>query len=172
MKRLSLIALAAIFSWAFLNNAEACTGLKCTPKDKHAVHGRTFEFGVKVDTSIVFVPRGYSFTGKTPQGDGLKYISKYAAVGAIAVDDFVMLDGLNEKGLSVGTFYFPGYAEYAQITKENQGKALSPADFSNWIVTQFATLDEVKQALSEVVIAPTIIPEMGSDNTSVPLYRL
>ncbi|MCE8422867.1 MAG: linear amide C-N hydrolase, partial [Candidatus Methanoperedens sp.] len=56
-------------------------------------------------------------------GSGLVYESKYAAVGAMAFDDPALMDGVNEKGLSVGTFYFPGYAGYTPVTSENQERA-------------------------------------------------
>lgn len=139
----------------------ACTGAKLIAKDGSLVHGRTLEFGVVVDISTVVVPRGYSFTGTTPKGKGLSYTSKYAAMGAFAFNNPALMDGINEKGLAVGTFYFPTFAGYSEITAENQSKALSPVEFSNWIVTQFATVDEVKAALSSVVIAPTITKEWG-----------
>ncbi|MGE5196738.1 MAG: linear amide C-N hydrolase [Anaerolineae bacterium] len=64
--------------------------------------------------------------------------------------------------LAVGTFYFPGFAFYSEITPENQARALSPIEFPNWILTQFATVDEVKTALSSVVIAPTVTKDWGS----------
>ncbi len=48
------------------------------------------------------------------------------------------------------------------MTKENQKKALSPIDFPNWILTQFATIEEVKEALSSVIIAPTILKNWGA----------
>lgn len=140
---------------------EACTGIKLKAKDGSIVHGRTLEFGIQVDTSAAVIPRDYEFTGTTPQGPGLKYKAKYGAVGAIAFGQPALMDGMNEKGLSVGTFYFPGYAGYAKITPENQSRALSPVEFSNWILTQFATLDEVKAALPGVVIAPTVTPAWG-----------
>lgn len=133
-----------------------------TARDGSFVHGRTLEFGVKIDTSIAVIPRGYEFVGTSPKGPGLKYKSKYAAVGAFSFNNPVLMDGLNEKGLAVGTFYFPGFAGYIEITAENQGKALSPIEFSNWILTQFATIEEVKAALDSVVIAPTVVKEWGS----------
>ena len=71
------------------------------------------------------VPRD-TFVGQTPNGDGLKYAAKYAAVGAIAFTDVKLLDGLNEAGLAVGAFYFPTFAEYTPVTLNNQKKGLSP----------------------------------------------
>lgn len=138
-----------------------CTGIKLKAANGSTVNGRTLEFGVPIDVSIAAVPRGYAFKGSTPLGSGLSYQSNYAAIGAIAFGEPALMDGLNEKGLSVGTFYFPGCASYAKITAENQAKALSPIEFSNWLLTSFATLDEVKAALPHVVIAPTVSKEWG-----------
>ncbi len=160
MKKIVFIALMCALGFYFANS-EACTGIKLKTKDGSVVHGRTLEFGIQVDTSSAVIPRGYEFTGSTPQGPGLKYKAKYGAVGAIAFGNIALMDGLNEKGLAVGTFYFPGFASYAKITPENQSKALSPVEFSNWILTQFANLDEVKSALPNIVIAPTVNPEWG-----------
>lgn len=139
----------------------ACTGIKLAAKDGALVHGRTLEFGIKIDTSIIVVPRDYEFKATTSKGPGLTYKAKYAAVGAMAFDNVSIMDGINEKGLSVGTFYFPGFAKYATITADNQSKSLSPIDFSNWLITQFATVDEMKAGLSQVVIDPTVFKEWG-----------
>lgn len=140
---------------------EGCTGIRLTAKDGQSVHGRTFEFGINVDTSIVVIPREYPFIATTPNGKGLEYKSKYASIGAMCYDNVAIMDGLNEKGLSVGSFYFPGYASYTPTTAQNQKNSLSPIDFPNWILTQFATLDEVKNNLSKVFIAPTVLEGWG-----------
>lgn len=153
-----------------ISSSYACTGIKLTAKDGSYVNGRTLEFGLQVQTSAAVIPRGYAFVGTTPQGPGLSYKAKYGAVGAIAFDMPALLDGLNEKGLSVGTFYFPGFAGYAEINQENQSKGLSPVDFPNWIITQFATVEEVKNALPNVVIAPTVTKEWG--DTPAPFHYI
>jgi choloylglycine hydrolase len=142
---------------------DACTGIKLTAKDGSIVHGRTLEFGLPLDSFIAVIPRGYQFIGTTPKGDGLSYSVKYAAVGAILFDDIAILDGINEKGLAVGTFFFPGFAQYAPITDQNQSRALSPSEFPHWIVTQFASVDEVKSALKNVLIAPTTVSGWGNE---------
>lgn len=140
---------------------EACTGIKGEANDGTVVHGRTLEFGVPVETSVVFIPRKTSFVGQTPKGDGKRYTSHYAMLGAIGYNQLAIMDGINEKGLAVGTFYFPDFAEYVPTTDENQKISLSPIDFPNWILSQFSSLDEVKRALNEIVIAPTISSSWG-----------
>ncbi len=151
--------LAAALLWTA--SAFACTEIKLIAKDGSVVHGRTAEFGVKIDFSLLEIPRNYAFTGSTPSGAGMSYTSKYGAIGVMAFDTPGVMDGLNEKGLAVGVFYFPNYAEYAEITDENISQALSPIDFSNWLLTQFASVDEIPEALAGVVIAPTVINGWG-----------
>ena len=90
------------------------------------MHGRTVEFGTKIDINIAAIPRGVEFRGRVPGGDGLKYTAKYAAIGAVTFKDVALADGLNEAGLAAGIFYFPGFAEYTQVTDQNRSKAVSP----------------------------------------------
>jgi choloylglycine hydrolase len=148
----------------------ACTGIELEAKDGSIVHGRTLEFGTKILFSAAVVPRGYSFSGTTPLGKGLEYESKYGAVGAILFNEPAIADGMNEKGLSVGTFYFPGFAKYADITPDNQSQALSPTEFPNWIITQFENVEEVKETLPNVLIAPTVLKAWG--NMAPPFHYI
>jgi len=160
------ISLIAAVVFAFVAQPVlACTGIMLKTTDGSLVHGRTVEFGITIDSSVAVIPRGYQFVGQTPMGDGLKYAAKYAAVGAIAFTDVKLLDGLNEAGLAVGAFYFPTFAEYTPVTSENQNKGLSPGDFPNWLLTQFASVVEVRQALEkgEVVVTPTVLEGWGPE---------
>lgn len=151
MKKLLLVILIA-----FVNTTWACTGIQLKAKDGTYVSGRTVEFGLNLQLGGLVIPRNYAFKGTLPDGGaGLAYTSKYAAVGGGMFGENAIADGINEKGLAIGDFYFPGYAAYAKITSENKSHALSPTEFSNWILTQFATVDEVKQGIKSVVIAPT-----------------
>ena len=152
-------------------SAEACTGIKLMAKDGSFVNGRTLEFGIQVDILVAIIPRGYSFKGTTPLGEGLSYKSKYGAVGAIAFGDPALMDGMNEKGLAVGTFYFPGFAGYSQVTSQNQSKGVSPVEFPNWILTQFATIEEVKDALPTIMIFPTVTKGWGT-TTPAPFHYI
>jgi choloylglycine hydrolase len=139
--------------------ALACTGIMLRTADGSIVHGRTLEFGIFVDTDIVLVPREYKFVGETPLGPGKKWSAKYAAVGTIAFGNLAILDGMNEKGLAVGAFYFPTFAEYTPTTAENQAASMSMADFPNWLLTNFASVAEIRAALKagDAVVAPTLL---------------
>lgn len=161
----AVLAIAAAACVATIPQADGCTGIRLKAKDGSTVNGRTLEFGVQVETSAAVVPRGFEFVGTTPQGPGLKYTAKYGAVGAIAYTNVALMDGINEKGLAAGTFYFPGFASYPEITDKNQAMAVSPVEFCNWVLTQFATIDELKAGLANIVIAPTIDKAWGAQPT-------
>ena len=143
-----------------INFANACTGAQIMTQDKAAISGRTLEFGIFLDSSVVVSPRGYVFTGSTKLGDGKKWTAKYASVGIIVADNQLILDGMNEKGLSTGSFYFPGFTKYSVTTKDNQSISLSSSDFTQWILSMFATVDEVRKAIenNEVAISPVLTP--------------
>lgn len=137
-------------------SAWSCTGMQLIAKDGSAINGRTVEFGLNLEIGGLVIPRHYTFQGTLPDGSlGLLYTSKYAAIGGGMFGEAAIADGINEKGLAIGDFYFPGYAVYATITPDNKNRALSPTQFSNWVLTQFATIDEVKEGIKSVVIAPT-----------------
>lgn len=154
----------------FTHSLDACTGIRMTAKDGSSVNGRTVEFGTALDMHACIIPRNFAFTGETPRGKGLRYRSKYAVAGIYCFKDQKVMDGINEKGLTCAAFYFPGYAGYTPVDKKNQSKALSPVEFPNWILTQFATIDEVKTALKSVIIAPTVMSEWGP--TPAPFHYI
>ncbi|MFI4957313.1 MAG: linear amide C-N hydrolase [Gammaproteobacteria bacterium] len=152
MKRLTLLLMCAVAIPVW-----ACTGIMHKAKDGVTVNGRTVEFAINLDIGGVVIPQGYAFKGTLPDGttNGITYKAKYAVVGANAFGEKAIIDGMNEAGLTVGAFYFPGYAGYASITADNQSNALSSVEYPNWLLTQFATIDEVKQHFADAVIVPT-----------------
>ncbi len=154
------LAATAITAFMAATTADACTGILLRNADGSTVHGRTVEFGIPLEMDVAVVPRGYAFVGQTPLGDGKKWASKYGAAGVIVFGNLGIMDGLNEKGLAIGAFYFPTEAEYTKTTAANQGQSMSAVDFSNWILTSFATVDEVRKAIEggEAVVAPTLLP--------------
>lgn len=154
------VALAAMLTFAAAQSASACTGILLKNADGSIVHGRTVEFGIPLAIDYAVVPRGYAFIGLTPMGDGKKWTSKYGALGAIVFGNLGIMDGINEKGLAIGAFYFPTEAEYTPTTADNQAKSMSSVDFSNWVLTSFADVEEVKAAVAagDTLVAPTLLP--------------
>jgi choloylglycine hydrolase len=146
----------------------ACTGISLKAGDGAAIRGRTLEFGFPMQSKVLVVPAGKEMSGTLPDGGkGLIYTTRYAVIGANALGLPVILDGINDQGLSVGLFYFPGYAKYADATKENASHALAPQEFGIWALANFATVDEVRAAVKDIVLVPTPAPGLGSPQGAV-----
>ncbi|MEM7192119.1 MAG: choloylglycine hydrolase family protein [Pseudomonadota bacterium] len=160
--RFATYFLAAIFA-VTTSPALACTGISLDAEDGAIVRGRTLEFGFLLKSNVIAIPKGQSFTAKMPDGsDGMSYKTRYGIVGANAVNSPMIVDGLNDQGLSIGLFYFPGYAKYAEAAAENASRALAPQDFGSWVLGNYATVDEVREAIKDIVIVPTPLKGFGS----------
>jgi choloylglycine hydrolase len=164
IKFFCLLALVAVFFFT-LPTAEACTGLMFSveplpgaPDGLYAFQARTMEFGPDVTGwQIISVPKGYIYKsckyGICGSGVfGFNWTAKYQHVGMspsrpdIPILDEVA-DGINEKGLACGAFYHMGYEEYN--TNPTTGKAIADTDFVSWVLSNFATVKEVRDAMEQ-----------------------
>ena len=138
-----------------------CTTFLITAKDGAVVSGRTMEFGLDVESNVMIIPAGTPMTGTPPKGAGISYTTKYGMVGANALDYQVIVDGINEKGLFFSALYFPGYAEYAQVTPDNISQAMAPHELGNWVLGTCATLEEVRDNIKDIVLVNTVVDALG-----------
>lgn len=162
IRRVSVAALIAVFTFA-TTPSFACTGISLDAEDGAMIRGRTLEFGFPLRSNVIVVPAGKEFSASLPDGGkGLSYRTRYGIVGANAFNAAVIIDGLNDQGLSIGLFYFPGYAKYAEATQENASHALAPQDFGMWVLGNFATVDEVTRAVKDIAMVGTPFPGLGS----------
>jgi choloylglycine hydrolase len=138
--------------------AQACTGIQLVAKDGGVVAARTLEFGFDLKSNVMIVPAGTVFTGTLPDGGkGIRYKTKYGFVGANALGMKAIVDGVNDQGLYVGLFYFPGYASYPAATKDNAARAMAPHEYANWLLGNFATVAEVKANFNKVALVPVVL---------------
>src|SRR5271155_3305293 len=154
----------AIFvcSLLFAKVAQACTGIRLIAEDGSVVCARTLEFGIDLDSSVIVVPRGYARTGTTPQGaNGLRWSSEYASIGANGVGMPVLFDGVNEKGLAAGMFYFPTTAGYMRYKTADAANTIAPWEVDSWILENFATVEEVKRNIGRITVAGVVFSKWG-----------
>jgi choloylglycine hydrolase len=157
---ITLVVLAQVV--ACPSHAWACTGITIKPKDGSVIFARTLEFAVDIKSNIIIVPRGREYVGTAP-GDkpGLRWKTKYGIVGANAFDLPVTVDGLNEKGLHVGLFYFPGFAKYQEIKAEDVGKALAPWELGLFLLGTCSDVTEAVAAAKDVLVGEVAQKDMG-----------
>ncbi len=153
--------MAVVFS--ALPSADACTGITLRAKDGAVVYGRTMEWGAfDLHSRVSIMPRGLEFTGATPDKQpGMKWISKHGVVALDGVGKDVVLDGMNEKGLTVGLFYHPGFAEYPAYDPKHAAKTLGPTDLGTYLLTTCSTVEEVRDAMDNVLVAPVVEEAIG-----------
>ena len=165
MKALSTIAsiLTLLAPSVFvLSPASACTGITITPRDGSVIFARTLEFASDMQSNILVVPRGREYVGTAP-GDrpGLRWKSRYGVVGTNAFGMPVTLDGLNEKGLHVGLFYFPGFAEYQDVPDAKVNQALAPWELGVYLLGTCADSAEAAAAARQVLVGAAVQKDMG-----------
>ncbi|WP_417383691.1 linear amide C-N hydrolase [Gimesia sp.] len=166
MKRLIglIVAPAVILSTLIIPSSitSACTGITIKPKDGSAIFGRTLEFAQDLQSNIIIVPRQRENVGSTPnQQPGLHWTSQYGMVGMNAFDLPVIVDGINEKGLHVGIFYFPGYAEYQDLTAQDTDKSISPVEVPLYLLGTCQTVEEVTTSIKQIKVGKVVMPQLG-----------
>ena len=153
-----LLVLGAVLGLVVVPPAQACTGIELTAADGSVIHARTLEFGIDLKSNVIMVPRGYARTGTTPDGKpGKTWTSKYATIGANALDMPVLIDGLNERGLAVGLFYFPTTAQYEPYTPQDANRTIAPWELGSYMLENFATVEEVRANLPDVVVPGVVL---------------
>lgn len=159
--KLFLVGLTAITGGAI--PVAACTGITLTAKDDSHVLARTIEWAAGfVPCEYVIIPRGQSLTSYTPVGsNGLQFTAKHGVVGLSVTQKEFIVEGMNEKGLAAGLFYFPDYGKYADFDPAQTMKTLADLQLVQWILSQFSTIDEVKAAISQVRIV-SLAPKIAS----------
>lgn len=155
-----LIALLAILATG-AGSAYACTSLLIETEDEGFVYGRTMEFGFELSSKGVFVPRGYEMTGEGVKGSpGKKWTSKYAVIGLNALEEAMIVDGMNEKGLTGGVLYFAPIADYTKPADAESSEVLTPWEFISWALMNFETVDEVKASIDEIKVVEKVLPQL------------
>ncbi len=136
-------------------DASSCTGIRILPKDGSVIYARTLEFSPDMFFSNVMIaPRGYEFTGETPTGPGHKWKSRYGIVGMDSLGQPAFTDGLNDAGLGAGAFYHSGFASYEKFEESQASRTLAPHDLVTWILSRFATVEEVRAGLGQIRVVP------------------
>lgn len=132
----------------------ACTGISLTAADGSYIQARTIEWAYgALKSEYVIIPRGEQLQSYTPTGtNGLKFKARYGVVGLAVVEKEFIAEGINEAGLSAGLFFFPRYGSYESYESIDNPRTLADLQVVQWMLTQCATIDEVKEAVKHVRI--------------------
>lgn len=142
----------------------SCTGITVKTEDRDMIQARTIEYGEgNLNSKIVVSPRGKEYQSLTPLGkmNGHKWKAKYGFVGATVVSDMFIGEGINEVGLNAGLFYFPHYGSLEKYSEENSNVSVADMFLVSWILSNFSTVDEVKENIKNIKIVNIAYDEKG-----------
>ena len=134
--------------------AEACTGITLTSADGTTIVARTIEWGgTNLNSMYVVVPRGHTSQSYTPTGvDGMMFTARHGYIGLAVEQQEFITEGLNERGLSAGLFYFPHFGEYVTYNPNNKRNTISDFQLVSYILGECATIEEVKEVVANIDI--------------------
>ena len=151
------ILLSVILSLLLQSTSFACTDFLVKAKDGSAVVARSMEFALPTKSNIRFFPKGDRIQSVIPEGQkGISWTSKYDYLGIDVFGKENIVDGLNEKGLSVGGLFFTG----SEYQKAEPGKSLALTDLAKWLLGNFETVDEVKGAIKSINVIGVSLPAL------------
>lgn len=140
-----------------------CTGIRLKAQDNSIIYARTLEFAQEINSEIIMIPHEYDFIGIGPTGkaDGLRWKTKYAVVGTNAAQQTIIIDGINEKGLAGGLFYFPDYAQYQEVPSNKVHESIASWQLMTLLLTTCQSINEVKELLSKIYVNNAVFSDWG-----------
>jgi choloylglycine hydrolase len=144
--------LASVLSLSMVTSSIACTALSYTDANGNMYVGRTNEYPGMLPDELTYYPVGTIIESVTPEGKkGHTFSTKYAILGATlkgmvanAKQD-TLHEAINDHGLSISALEFTSNGE-AKTTASPE-KILSLLDFPTWMLGNFKTIQEFRQAL-------------------------
>lgn len=150
-----------------ISQSIACTGISLTAADGSYIQARTIEWAKgELKSEYVIIPRGEELQSYTPSGlNGMRFSARYGVVGLAVVEKAFIAEGINEAGLSAGLFFFPLYGSYTPYDISKNATTIADLQVVQWILTQFSTIDELKQNINSVNI-------VGLEENAVVHWRI
>jgi choloylglycine hydrolase len=149
--------------------ADACTAITLKAQDGAAIQARTEEWGAfDLESELMVTPRGVDLQSTTPDNKpGLKWKSKYGIVGINALHLPYYVDGMNEKGLTISVLFLANLAEYEPYDPKLADKSINPMDLPAWVLSNFATAEEVRAGLPKIKVVPVPMKELRGNPAPV-----
>lgn len=161
--------LSILFAASLSTAAFACTDFNLVANDGTIIVARSMEFSQNLNSNLRTSPRAREFTTTIANGKlGLAWKAKYGYVYLDALGDDLTVDGMNEKGLTFEALYLPNLAEYQANNPDKTKISLPYYHLGDWVLSNFATVEEVRKALPEILVVAALLPGMG--NTPSPLH--
>lgn len=141
----TLLAGAVLAAAMIPQSGDACTRVVYNGLDSLHIVARSLDWKTPIPTNLYVYPRGVQKVS-TNLDNPIKWTSKYGAVYAVSYDGGVT-EGMNEKGLVVNGLFCKGTVYNGE---NKQPYTMSLAVFTEWMLDNCSTVDEVKDLLQSV----------------------
>lgn len=152
-----LITSLLVFTIILIQDANACTRVVYKGPNSTIITARSMDWKDKIPANLWVFPRGMERNGEVGS-NSLTWTSKYGSVIASSWD-IATADGMNEKGLVANVLWL-AESEYPEFDSTGAQKGLSIAAWAQYVLDNFATVDEAVTELSkeEFVVISSYIP--------------
>lgn len=147
---ITILCLFGLYSFP----ADSCTVFRLKADDGTIMVGRSMEFAVDLKYDAIVVPRNKAYSSPTPDGpEGLTWKTRYGYVGIASFGlDYGLSDGMNEKGLAIGVLWYETDMKWQEVTAGDRKTTLAQAMVGDWILGNFASVEEVKREIRKVKV--------------------
>ncbi|CAM5223663.1 linear amide C-N hydrolase [Alishewanella longhuensis] len=123
-----------------------CTRLVYLGPDNMVVTGRSMDFSIDIPANLWIFPKGMMRSGQVGP-NSISWQSKYGSVVASSWD-IATPDGMNEQGLVANLLWLVA-SEYQPFDKNGNKPGLSIAAWAQYVLDNFATVQEVVDELRQ-----------------------
>ena len=163
-----LISILGLCSIATQLPAQACTGIKVIANDGSALYSRTFEWAHSPTNPMIKTsPRGTQYSSAIENTICKVWKSKYASIGITSDTTPFINEGVNEKGLVVGMFFFDHYAQYHDFISSEAHNTIDALQLCQYLLSMCENTSQVKDSLKGLRICGTFRKELGRE---VPVH--
>ena len=149
-----------------------CTSLSYRDTSNGVYFGRTLELSMELPYQLSYFPAGETFRSVAGEQAPLDYQARHGvlaitmperaptAESPLGPNDFKILEGMNEQGLTFSLLAYPssqGGRHAAKMTRA----MLSASDLGSWVLSQLTTVAQVKAALAKQTVSMVKLALLG-----------
>lgn len=175
MKKMIGLLTAISLTFASVSQALACTSILITDTEGRAYHARTLEYSALLPMDMTYFPAGMKVVSFTPSDNqGMTFDTKYPILGMTGkfiatAKQLTIGEGINDQGLSFSANWLNG-TQSPTVGKDN-AKILAANDLGAWVLGNFKTAQEVKEALNSGKVEFWVPTKNAlAPNTPLPLH--
>lgn len=139
-----------------------CTSLTLKALE-HTFFARTMDFAFLLEGKPIFIPSDYEW--QLQLGGSLTTTFGFVGTGK-QMEEYVFIDGVNEKGLAVAELYFANEAVYSEHLEKGQLN-LAPHEFIMWILGHVESIPDLRHKISSVNLVQSELSLLG---ITIPLH--